>query len=288
LQTEFIPVVGNTHELQNGRSPAREWFMKMATSVNAKVLQGQTSQGFYVAAPDGTAYGFNNNRTVDRVSGFMDQSLKKWRENPGDRVLISEDDVNAPFSRKPDAGVTVVRVYSRIKPLPEGCHELNRGVGRDHLWIYPEEAKLIAETTERDLPLPRTLSMRLVRFHLVDNVRGEPDFWKPDEVKRAEFKLRRSNSGAYTLTGNYSMSTASGDRGLEGALEGQLRLSGGKIVSFKAFGKATAWGAGTYTPRPPEGKFPLLFAFQVTQDEASKVVPPQGNLWGNEYRSSGR
>src|SRR5687768_11001757 len=175
LQTEFVPVVGNTHELQNGRSPARDWFMKMAASVNARVNNGNTAQGFYIAGPDGTAYGFNNNRTVERVNWFMDNSLKKLRESPPKATAIDPADLNAPFARTPGPSVSVMRVFARIRPLPEGCSDLNKGIARDHFWIYPSEVKEMYRLTEHGLnepiPLPRSVVARLTRFHLVDNVR---------------------------------------------------------------------------------------------------------------------
>ncbi|HZH98967.1 MAG TPA: hypothetical protein VEX38_08345, partial [Fimbriimonadaceae bacterium] len=88
------------------------------------------------------------------------------------------------------------------------------------------------------------------------------------------------------LAGSFAMANADGTRGLEGAIEGELALKAGKLSSFRAFARTAAWGAGTYTPRPPAGKFPVLFAFQVVNDEAARLVPPQGNLWGNEYREA--
>ena len=56
-----------------------------------------------------------------------------------------------------------------------------------------------------------------------------------------------------------------------------------KIRKFRAFAEGRAWGAGTYTPSPPPGKFPLLFAVQETNDAFSKIVPPQGALDGPDY-----
>ena len=67
LQQDFIPVTGDTHEIQNGKSPARNWFMTMAQTVNPRILSGQTAQGHYVAGADGVGYGFNNNRDVERL-----------------------------------------------------------------------------------------------------------------------------------------------------------------------------------------------------------------------------
>lgn len=289
LQTEFIPVVGDTHEVQNGRGPVRDWFMQMASSANPRVNSGNTAQGFYIASPDGQAFGFNNNRSADRVDAFMSAGLKAWQGSPRKPVDISAARPDAKVPR----GVAVVRVFSRISPLPEKCGELNKSVGRDHLWIYPEEAAALWQSASANSPvLPASLTRRVVRFHLVDNVRGEPDFWRVEEVRSSHWLATARKKGTaiqINFSGSFSMSTASQSRGLEGRLEGVIDMDqDGQITGCMAYGESQAWGAGTYTPSPPAGKFPLLFGMKMVSDEASRVVPPQGLLWGSEYRMPGK
>lgn len=273
LQTEFVPVVGNTHEIQNGRNKVRDWFLPVATKLKPDIAKGQTSQGFYVIAADGTGYGFNNNRSVERVMGLMDRGLAAYKANPPAPVAIGDDLLNERFAIAPPEGTSVVRVFTRIKPIPLGCDSSNANVAREHLWILPEEARALSEGQ-----FPAALGTRLCRFVLVDNVRGEPDFWRTAEVRKAEFSIKKG-----VLSGTFAMSTADGKRGLEGKLEGVVAVSGTAVTSFKAYGTATAWGAGTYTPNPPESRFPLVFAFVSARDELAKAVAPQGALWGREY-----
>lgn len=290
LKSEFIPVVGNTHEIQNGRSRARDWFMGMAALVNPRVKDNVTAQGFYVAGPDGTPYGFNNNRSVERVSRLMDNALKDWRAKPPRPIEIGAEELATPYAPKlPDGGLSA-RVFARISPLPPGCGELNKAPAQDHMWIYPAESAAIASAkpgADGSIQLPATLVTRIVRFHLVDNVRGEPDFWGPAEIVRSDFVARRSRSdGPVLFSASYSMRTSDGGRGMEGRLEGRFDIASGKVSSFKAYGEAQAWGAGTYTPDPPPGRFPIKFAFLTVSDAVSKAVPPQGIISGEYERPS--
>ena len=41
---DFVPVTGNTHDLQNRRSELGTWFMQTVAKVNSRVENGQTSR----------------------------------------------------------------------------------------------------------------------------------------------------------------------------------------------------------------------------------------------------
>lgn len=265
-----MPVVGNTHELQNGRSAARDWWMDLAKRAKPDSAQGKTSQGFYVFGADGTDFGFNNNRSVERVLQLMDRGLEAYHNAPKTKVKIDES--GADYGFKAPAGVTVTRVFARVTPMPEGCHDSNQSVSRDHLWVTSGELAALAKGE-----FPVTLARRLCRFQLVDNIRGEPDHWKADEVKTCEFSVTKDGE----IRGKFAMATATDSRGLEGTMSGVLEPGKG----FRAIVKATAWGASTYAPNPPEGRFPLVFALIPVSDEMSKTVAPQAAFFGQEYWS---
>ncbi len=284
LTKEFIPAVGNTHELQNQKSPAGSWFMSAAQLVNPRVLDKTTAQGFYVVAANGQPYGFNNNRDPERVLDFIRKNGSSFKSSPPPPATIAESDLAASFTRKASETVSTLRAFTRIKPLPKDCDVLNHSVGRDHVWIYPSDLEqVVGRTGKFDMPVQ--LATRLARYHLVDNVRGEPSFWTPDEVKKSAFQMWPKGGGVFAFAGTYAMQTADKQRGLRGTLEGEMRITGGSLSRFRAYGEAKAWGAGPYTPRPPSGEFPLVFAFIDVNDEFSKVTPPQAAAYGDgEYR----
>jgi hypothetical protein len=268
---DFVPVTGNTHDLQNRRSELGAWFMKTVSSVNARVEQGHTTQGFYVVAADGTAYGFNNNRSVERVLAFMADGLKKFRTNPPQAPTVP---VLEHKKLAPPEGASVLRVYSRIVPTPEGCNESNKNLQRDHLWVLPAEARALAAGQ-----VPEPLQLRLCRFTLVDAVRGEPDFWQEANIESKSFSVVNGPNGR-CVSGKFAMKSAR--QTLQGDLELVFTVREGKLVTAKGYAACTASGSGTWTPGAPDGTFPLKFAF-VMAPESKDTVPPQAAMYGREY-----
>jgi hypothetical protein len=71
----------------------------------------------------------------------------------------------------------------------------HRGFGAavDHLWLRAEELKgLVPNQTAAPgvaIPFSSTVALRIARFHLNDNTRGEPSHWKRSEVKALEFEV---------------------------------------------------------------------------------------------------
>ncbi len=257
-------MVGNTHDLQNHKSAIGTWFKQTASKVNPRNLDNETSQGFYVVAADGSAYVFNNNRSVERVLGTLDKGLAAFKGSPPRAVEVPTEKQWTP---EPPPGTTVLRVYSRIKPLPLGCDTSNENVQRDHFWLLRAEVEALMSGK-----VPEELSLRLCRFALVDAIRGEPDFWRPEEITKS------FSAADGKLTGTYEMATKDGKRGLRGSIVLELRRNN----QVRGYAEATAWGASQYTPNPPSGKFPLKFAF-IVAPKAPDTVAPQAAMFGNEY-----
>ena len=246
--------------------------MGVARKVKPDVDKGITAQGRYVIAADGTAYGFNNNRDSERLLALLSKGETQFNAQVPAKVEIPGDLLDDKYGRFPEADTTVVRIFSRIRPLPADAHPSNRNVGRDHLWILKDEATDLARGR-----FPDSLALRLCRFQIYDNVRGEPDAWALDEIKVRNFRVEQGK-----LFGDFKMETADGQRGIEGTLEGALLLKAGRL-DLRAYVTATAFGRSTYTPNPPAGKFPIVFAMETVNDATSRVVPPQWVGAGREY-----
>jgi hypothetical protein len=138
---------------------------------------------------------------------------------------------------------------------------------------------------------PEALSKRLCRYHLTDNVRGESDLWEPDNVKKRAFTVTIIAETATTLTvelgGTFAMLMSDikvegrkkkSEMGLEGTLEGIFEIDKAKATfkGAKLYASAIGWGASTFTPDEPPGKFPVKFAMVVATNAASRLVAPQG------------
>lgn len=258
--------------------------MALAAKLKPDVRQGSTAQGFYVFSADGEGYGFNNNRNVDRVLALMANAQKSFKP-ASTKTLIAESDIAAVFGKRPEPTTSVLRVFARVRPVPPGADPSNENVARDHFWLLKEDVQsLVASDSFTDAAIAR-----LYRFAIVDNVRGEPDMWQPGEIKAAILDCRRvveiDGAITYQVSGRFSMATSGQARGLEGKLGGRLTIDKNalKVKECRLFVEADAWGRSTYTPNPPPGRFPMVFAIVDTSDAMSKEVPPQAIFYGAEY-----
>ena len=263
--------------------------MKMAEANIERVRNGQTAQGFYVVGPDGSFYAYNNNRSVERVLGVMDTALTQYNLRPPKKVSIPASQAKSTQPWQLPSGASILRTHSRIIPVPSGAAQSNNRVARDHLWILKEELQTIYDKCfgTASFEMPKTLASRIIRFHLVDNIRGEPVFWDGPEIKKAAIRVfpKPGDRNTFTLTGDFEMQTAGNERGMSGKIEGEMTLDPKtmRIVRSRVLADATAWGAGPYTPNPPAGKFALKIAFVDVEDSISKIVAPQGTNWGDSY-----
>lgn len=253
---------------------------------------GQTAQGFYILGADGKFYGWINTNYIPEILEFMDSGVSAFRNSPPKHVQISARELSDRFSNTPASSTSVIRVFTRISPVPAGCDDLNRGVGRDHLWIFADDVQdlLAASNRSKTFSVPKQLVSRMVRFHLNDNVRGEPDEWANSQVKHADFTANLVGEDKlakhFQFKGTYAQETEDRRRGQRGTLEGRfdIILASKKIANFRAFGNAKTWGESRFTPGAPKGTFGLITAMIDTNDAVSKVVPPQ-SLWddGEDY-----
>jgi hypothetical protein len=203
-----------------------------------------------------------------------------------------------------------VDVYTRILDL-DAKGELCKGscstpggdaAARDHLWLTEDDWKSLVPATANKgdkLPLPARLAERLLRFHLVDNTRGEPSFWTREEIRSSEltFTVEEASGAAVRLRLDGSAMLAT-DADLAKAKRGfQVRLLG--YIHYDALQKAINrfdvvaigdhWGGATYTGTPRPGRTPLGIAFQLAAKDASgNAVPPQAARELDDYLGKGR
>lgn len=260
--------------------------------VNFRIRSAQSVQGIYTMAANGTAYGFLNERVPDDVVRLMDDALSQFRQFPPPRVELSKVEPVGILSKSPDpANTNVIRVFTRVRPIPLGANRLNQSLGRDHMWLFGSDlrAVLVGGASGNPFSMPASMKQRLVRFHLLDNVRGDPDVWEANEVRKADIRItplgKRGETMVYTLSGNFAMRTASSARGFEGSIEGEfaIAVATARLHSFTALAEGTAWGDSKFTAHAPAGKYPLKIAMVHTDDAYAKTVPPKGLALGEKY-----
>lgn len=311
LQRDFVPVAANTAYLAPEDKKARNWcessrFLEKIIEKSGlrKQDESETAQGYYAFSATGNLYGSINTHNPEEVVTILQRAKKEFATSPPAKVELQESSLGSESA--PPNGAMVLRVFSRISPLPAGLDELRRRrngqLGRDHLWLLKSDAAEILSRLKvaKEAEAPEALSKRLCRYHLTDNVRGESDLWGPEDIKKRSFKVAKlaetDTAMTVRVTGTYAMlktgikvegRRAKSEMGLEGTLEGVLEIDKGKgtFSGAKIYASATCWGASTFTPDEPTGKFPVLFAMVVATDAVSRQVAPQGvmNSGREEY-----
>jgi hypothetical protein len=294
LKAEFVTTGTGVETLASLNPSVIGWFGTMAAAAFKKaglekyLEQYKTVQGMYVAGPDGTPYALLQSDTPDGVLKELDAALAAYRASPPPPVEIPDAAIRAGAPAGPPRSVSVIRLYYRCTPMPKGADPINASIGRDHLWIFPDEVRELVKTTA----LPRRVAARLVRFHLVDNVRGLADSWNADDVQRADFAVQLVGPKTYALSGQFAAGNQypgdlnyKGPRGVEGKLQAEFVVEGDRIVRFRGVVEATAWGAGTNTWGQPKGRFPLVIAMIETDDPVSRAVGPVWREWGLDYQN---
>jgi hypothetical protein len=227
------------------------------------------SQGVYLFAAEGKLLGFSNTADARQVKGLLDKALKKF--DPSAPVAAFSDAAIGEVLPPPPAGGLVVDVTAKVlggyAPEDPRASRNLKSLGRDHLWLRKDEAEALVQGT-----LMESVKQRLVRYHLIDNTRGEPPMWGPAEIKKLELTLRDGR-----VTGSVHLETKSGERGFQADLLGFVDAKDGKVTRLDLLAKGEFWGEGTFTRGAPKGRFPMAVAFRLTEGQggASKV-PPQG------------
>jgi hypothetical protein len=266
--------------------------MDAASKVNYRVRSGESVQGFYTLASDGTGYGFENVRSPKVVLEMLQEASSAFTKNPPPKVAINESTFMSIFSKsKEPSNTKVVRVFTRVRPIPVGANSLNKSLGRDHLWIVGKDIQELtaAGASGSAFKMPHNLLMRIVRYNLIDNVRGQPDLWEHSQVKQANIVVSpvgmTGKEMNYKFTGDFSLRTDDGKRGLEGTISGEITTvpNERKLARFRAFADATAWGDSKFTAHAPSGRFPLVIAMLDVDDSLAQTVAPDAISLGDLY-----
>lgn len=274
------------------RGPNAEWWRRVVPSANPNYRGGST-QGYYVLGADGRGYLWDN--FPPRLPTFLATGVERYRQNPASATVTGAE-IRRDSPTPPPAGASVIRLYTRIRPLPAQANPMNALLGRDYMWILRDEVRAIANGPKAgDFALPENLVARLVTFHMVDNVRGQVWPWRPQDISRARFTARfvreDGTQRTFTLRGDFAKRDSHppqwNDRGHEGTLGGQLTVDTqtNKIVRLRARVDCTAWSDATYDRNagPPSGRYPIITALVEANDKLAQEVTPEQAPTGQYY-----
>lgn len=269
LKTEFVPVAID-QAYQRRQKDAEGLFYQKIANQGPRKVDGGTTQGRYIATAAGEFLGYNNNRDTERILEMMREALAKF--DPKEVAAIEPGEADRRYTYDPPAGGLVVRADSRVlggyeETTDESRKMFQEGMGRDNLWIRQDEHAALARSE-----VPASLVLRLARFHLVDNTRGEPPMWEKDEVVAHSVVLKDGK-----LSGQVQLKSKSGDREFKADLLGFVEVKEDRVVRFDLVARGLFRGEGEFTRGAPEGDFPLGIAFRLADGtDIADAIPPQG------------
>jgi hypothetical protein len=238
-----------------------------------------TTQGLFIAAPDGKLLGFTNNRSPEWVKAMLKKALAEFR--PAEAELLTNPKPDPGYNYRPPEGGLVVTVTTKVLKGYEAALNAETGffqnsLGRDVLWVRKDEREALARGELMD-----SLKRRLAMFNLLDNTRGEPHHWEAAEIKQLEMSLKGG-----VLTGTVHLETANGDRAYISEIRGVVEAKDGKVTRFDVVSRGQAWGAsGCTLAAMPKDKFTLAVSCRLASgtDEADKVMPQGAKSWLPDY-----
>jgi hypothetical protein len=308
---DYIAVAADDWYQRRRQDAEGEFFRSVADQGPRKGRGGSTRQGIYCLTADGELLAYKNaGQDPEVMRDVLKEGLARWerlpeaRRRPGAVTIQPLTEVDEQYSRTPPENGLIVRAFTRaLDPAPEGdeapvCRsESGAAAARDHLWLSEREWKSLIPAAPRKgqtFPVPRPIAERILRFHLVDNTRGEPPHWRPDEIRNSQLTLTViETSPAATrlrLEGSVLLSThaepAKADRGYDARLLGDIDYDARaqRISRFDVVALGEHWGEGPFTRRARPGRTPLGVAFELADaTSASNAVPPQGARHFDDY-----
>ena len=277
LSKKLVPIAIDQWYERRQKDTKGDFYRKIAGQGPRKDF-AQTTQGMYVATADGQLLGYINHHQIDRVRQMVDQALAKFE--PGESAKVNPDSVDQEYARVLPKDGIVIRVNTQVLGGYEKAEHKYRkifqdAIARDNLWVTADEKKQLVKGR-----LPKSISIRIAKFNLIDNTRGEPPMWSDEEVRSIECSLKDG-----ILSGDFHLETKDGKRGFVGEIYGHVESDGESLSRFDLVAKGKYWGNGRYTRNPPKGKFPIAMAFRLgDKKDAADLIPPQGTKgWMHQY-----
>jgi hypothetical protein len=308
---DFVTVAADDWYQRRKQDDEGEFFRKVSDQGPRKNNDGSTRQGIYVFTAAGKLLGYRNHEDAGVMRDALKKALAAWKKlpaaerKPGAVVIGEPAKVDANYTRTLPKGGLIVNVYTRILDKDakgDFCHGTCAFTGgdqsaHDHLWLTAKDIEALVPASAKTgdvVPLPPQFVNRLLRYHLVDNTRGEASFWRLQDIRKQSFKLSvgEVTDQAITLKLEGAALLATGadlkkaQRGFDVSVLGTLRFHRQKkyFDRFDIVALGDHWGAGPFTPGARPGRMPLGIAFELARgDNGADLVPPQGARDWREY-----
>lgn len=310
IKENFIPVVGDDWYQRRRNDEVGKFFRSVVDQTwkrgNWGNNGGDNRQGIYCFTPSGRM--LTEMKNIGNLPGELKRLLQSgaaaWNRLPAEErrpgaVTVADVPFDPGFHRPVPAGALVLRQYQRgLKRGSDGtleAHDFSFGKApvwaqRDRAWILADEWKALippTPTVGAQVELPAPLKRRLLRYHFVEALVGEPGVWQPDQIRseRLTATLESVTASAlrYRLEGSVVLATeadlAKARCGLQGNLAGIATYdrTKGAFSRLDLVLVADCWGAlNAHNPMSREGRNPVGFAFELGTGADVDRVPPQG------------
>jgi len=301
-----VPLAVNVSNLQSQQDRDGLFFRKIAEQGHyaGRTKPTGSRQGLYIATIDGTLLASANSSSPIEVMRLMQTGLNRWnrgaKNSKGAFKSSAEPDKN--YTTSFPKGGLILRETMRDLPRPNQPHHKTDQHNFDHVWMTAEEVKAFSPTKAEPgftYKIPEKIVRRLVRFHLIDQVKGESPAWehsqilnaslaaqvtqvggKDSEAPRIRIRLKGKANCVCPPTGEVNPFTnhkITKERGIDAVIRGWLTYDT-KTKSFTDFDLLACgerWGTAIYSFRRRDlGRSPIGFAFEQLEVKPKNMTMP--------------
>ncbi|MGB0717232.1 MAG: hypothetical protein ACPGXK_15245 [Phycisphaerae bacterium] len=283
----FVAAADEVYRLQTGDDDESRFLQSFADHGHYRG-QGGTRQGIYVCTPSGKLLASVNSLNPDVVLKTIENGLVKWKSTPLDQ-RFARTASSAPTGRRenqvPRDGLVL---RSTIRDLTEDGKPKERW-NRDYVWFSASEMQgWLPEELRRETDSNFNPMLRLTRFHLVDNARGQTIPYHSNDIvmdmepvhivhrkgSRVQFEIKghtqASSDGVWTPT-------RKSPRAMKVDLTGWAEYdeAAAKFTHFELIATGEWHGATQFNGRRHEGpRGSVAWVFDLVSDPDQECIPP--------------
>ena len=281
-----------------------EFFRKIAEQghYRGRTVPSDTRQGLYTATADGKLLVSVNSTQLGRVQRLLGDAIRIWKKTSSDERSPKFDksiSVDPEYLQTPPKDGLALLMTTRDLPRGEKSRNTDsQAINFDHVWFEKDEmlAMVPDDPSKGQLvPLPRVVSERLARFHMIDSVRGETDPYDEDQVKIDNVGLKVMKVSAETIkfviygrseakrpptnetspyTGHKITKEMGTDLEWSGAVVFDRKQQ--RFTRFDLLAAGKRWGGSLYNFRDNDsGPEPIGYGFQLIPDVSDDPTPPR-------------
>jgi len=321
ISQHFIPAAVNINHLQRQDDAEGVLFRTISWQGRHKrtfeeagglaqdTARGEGHQGQYVASIDGELFGTRHTPDPDQLLEMLHEALEKWEGRSAQRsasqIGETERDPRHVWIY-PEDGLVLHLGCRDLYDASESPEEWRFDAhNQNYVWLTSEEVKSIVPDDVHvgdRFDLAEVIKRRLVRFHLLDIVRGETPPWPKDAPVNLKMtlecimgdsekvSLKLTGGGLLVESGDWcsqparrsvyrrgEMCCAIGERGFEPRILGHLTYDrkANAFTRFDVVAVGTRWGGTTFNFRQedvePAG---IGIAMTIAGSHARDRTPP--------------